>query len=135
MTKRTLDLDAAAQALGISKEALRKRIKRGSIEAVKDQAGRWKVEIEEPGPDAKADNVQDAGGDAGGPVVQALKEHIETLKQENERQQRTIDALQKNQEQVNYILALKEQKILELEAPKEDRRPWYKKLFGGGGGE
>ena len=135
MTMRTLDLDAAARALGISKEALRKRIKRGSIEAVKDQAGRWQVEIEEPGPDTRADNVQDAEGDAGGPVVQVLKEHIDTLKQENERQQRTIDALQKNQEQINYILALKEQKILELEAPKDqenDRRSWLQRIFNKG---
>ncbi len=120
-TKRTLDLAAAAQVLGISKEALRKRIKRNSIKATKDQEGRWQVEVEEPGPDTRPDNVQDAGGDAGGLVVQALKEHIETLKRENARQQRTIEALQRDKEQVNYILALKEQKILELEAPKENR--------------
>jgi predicted RNase H-like nuclease (RuvC/YqgF family) len=124
-TKRTLDLDAAAQVLGTSKEALRKRIKRGSIEATKDQAGRWQVEVEEPGPDTRPDNVQDAGG----LVVQALKEHIETLKRENARQQRTIEALQRDKEQVNYILALKEQKILELEAPKENRGPWLQRIF------
>lgn len=120
---KKVDLDTAADIFRISPDAVRKRIERGTLEATKE-SGRWKVFL--------PDNVQDKTGqspDDPDKVVQVLKEHIDTLKQENERQQRTIDALQKNQEQINYILALKEQKILELEAPKEGRRPWYKRIF------
>ena len=48
-TKRTVDLDTASTLLNIKKAALRKRIQRGSIEAVKDRAGKWQVVIDDDG--------------------------------------------------------------------------------------
>ena len=118
MNGKAVDLDTAADIIGISSDAVRKRIKRGSLEGYKE-SGRWMVYI----PDSRPDNSGQIPD-----TVQALKEHIESLKKENARQQRTIDAYQRNQEQINYILALKEQKILELEAPRQ-HQAWYKKLF------
>ena len=123
---KKVDLDTAATYFGISPDAVRKRIKRGKVDSVKE-SGRLYVLI----PDNGSENIGQIA-DNTGQLVQALEKHIETLKQEIERKQQTIDALQKNQEQVNYILALKEQKILELEAP--DRRPWWRKLFKREGG-
>jgi predicted RNase H-like nuclease (RuvC/YqgF family) len=114
------DLDKAADMIGISSDAVRKRIIRGTLEG-KKESGRWKVFIKDNRPD-NSGQIPD--------TVQALRDHIESLKKENARQQRTIDAYQKNQEQINYILALKEQKILELEAPDRQRSWWQKFLKG-----
>ena len=126
---KKVDLDTAADIFRISPDAVRKRIERGSLHGTKE-SGRWKVFLPDSEPDKTGHFPDDPDR-----VVQVLKEHIETLKKENERQQRTIDALQKNQEQINYILALKEQKILELEAPKDqenDRRSWLQRIFNKG---
>ncbi len=101
------NLDKAADKIGISSDAVRKRIERGTLEG-KKESGRWKVYIEDSRPD-NSGQIPD--------TVQALQAHIESLKRENARQQRTIDAYQKNQEQTNYILAIREQKIIELQAP------------------
>lgn len=70
MTKRKVDLATAAGILGISKEAARKRIKRGSIEATKDEAGRLLVTL----PDNVQDGRQDNGQDASSPLVQVVIE-------------------------------------------------------------
>ena len=118
MNRKAVDLDTAADIIGISSDAVRKRIKRGSLEGYKE-SGRWMVYI----PDSRPDNSGQIPD-----TVQALREHIESLKKENARQQRTIDAYQKNQEQINYILALKEKKIIELEAPKENAS-FLRRLF------
>jgi predicted site-specific integrase-resolvase len=110
MTKRTYSLDEAAGILGLSKEALRKRIRRGSIDATKDEAGRWQVIIE----DAGQAIGQDAGQDASSPLVKAL--------------QKQIDFLEKELERKDHILMALTQKIPQLEAPKEqeeERRSWW----------
>lgn len=116
MTRTGHDLDAAAAVLGISKEALRKRIKRGSIEATKDNAGRWQVYIEDTRPDAgedtRPDNVQDAVLDAYRTTLDAQNRHIEFLQKELER--RGDEIYRKDR----IILDLT-QKIPQLEAPKE----------------
>ena len=44
-TKRTVSLDKAAAILGVSKEALRKRISRQTLEAKKNSAGHWEIDI------------------------------------------------------------------------------------------
>lgn len=114
---KKVSLDKAADILGISSDAVRKRIKRGTLEGYKE-SGRWYVYVVDNRPD-NSGQVPD--------TVQALTEHIETLKRENARLERTNLFLQKNQEQLNVILAMKENRILQLEAP--ERRPWYKRLF------
>ena len=74
MTVKTVGIDDAAQILGISKEALRKRVLRGSIDAKKDSSGRWQITLNDTG--------QDTGQDKPGHGNQAL---IEQLQRENER--------------------------------------------------
>ncbi len=116
MTKKTYDLDGAARALGISKEALRKRLRRGSIEATKDKAGRWQVFLEEePGEEG-----QDNGGDVSGQLVQQLKSENDFLRQQLHQQSIIIYNLSEG--------------IKLLEAPK-NKRPWYKRIFNKEGGE
>jgi excisionase family DNA binding protein len=116
MTKRTVTVDEAAGILGISKEALRKRIKRGSIRAIKDRAGRWQVEVDETG----RTSGQDRGQDVSSPLIKQLKSENEFLRQQLHQQSIII-----------YNLS---ESIKLLEAPKEEEkagRSWLQKLFKG----
>jgi predicted RNase H-like nuclease (RuvC/YqgF family) len=70
---RTVGIDEASGIMGISKEALRKRILRGSIDAKKDDAGYWRITLNDTG--------QDTGQDKQGHDARAL---IEQLQRENE---------------------------------------------------
>lgn len=47
MTEKTIEIGDAARALGISTEAVRKRIKRGSLKARKNADGQWQVIVDE----------------------------------------------------------------------------------------
>ena len=108
MTKRIVYLDAAADILGLSKEAIRKRIKRGSIEAKKDAAGRWLITL--------PDNVQDGVNGHG----QAEKDAIYKLLQER------IEELREERDFYKHLLLSREQRILQLEAGKKDQgRAWW----------
>lgn len=100
-TKQTVTLDKAAGILGISKDGIRKRIQRGTIEAVRDSAGRWKVVIENKPRTTKKDTVQDKSAT----VTDILQQQIDFLKQELERKDHIIMALT--------------QKVPLLEAPKQ----------------
>lgn len=104
MTKRIVYLDEAADILGLSKEALRKRIKRGSISAQKDAAGRWQVVIPDDGQDTGSGHVKDVT-DA---YIRSLEERVEELKQQN-------DYLRQDVEYFKVLTMQKEQKILQLE--------------------
>ncbi len=118
MTKRTVSIGEAATLLGISRDAVRKRIQRGTIEAKKGSNGRWMVTVD-------LDIVQDAGEDTGGdtsrPLVQAMQQEIDFLRKELERK--------------DHILLALTQKIPLLEAPKEPQQeegealPFWKKIF------
>ena len=117
MTKRIVYLDTAADILGISREAVRKRIKRGTLEASKDAAGRWMV------------TVPDTGGDSGyGPVLPERDAVIQLLHDQ-------IDQLKDERDLLRELLLRREERILQLEAPKKDpepeKLPWWRRWFGG----
>ncbi len=57
-------LTEAAERLGVSREALRKRVVRGRIPAHKDESGVWLVDL--PTPDRGADMSPDVAADRGG---------------------------------------------------------------------
>ena len=80
MTKRLVYVEEAADILGLSKEAIRKRIKRGTIDAKKDAGGKWLIAID--------DDVEDAGGasrqDEKDLLVKTLLEQVEDLKRERD---------------------------------------------------
>ncbi len=104
MTKRIVYLDEASDILGLSKEAIRKRIKRGSIKANKDASGKWQVVLE--------DGDQDTGAGHGQAVkdayIRSLEERVNELKQAN-------DYLRQDVEYFKVLTMQKEQKILQLE--------------------
>ena len=115
MTKRIVYMDDAADILGLSKDAIRKRIKRGTIEASKDAAGRWMVTI----PDGPGDSGYGQVLPERDAVIQLLHDQIDQLKDERDL--------------LRELLLRREERILQLEAPKQDRRPWWKRIFGIGG--
>jgi hypothetical protein len=86
VVKKTVGIDEASFALGISKEALRKRIARGSVKAVKDQAGRWKVEVDDTG----QDNRQAGRVDNSRALIEQLRSENEFLRQELYRKDHII---------------------------------------------
>ncbi len=89
-------IDDAARTLGISKEALRKRIKRGTVEAYKD-GGRWVVELPDADQDADQDAGRDNGYDAGqdAAVIRRLESENEFLRQQVKEQSYIIFNLTK----------------------------------------
>jgi len=92
-TKHIVYLDAAADILGVSPEALRKRIKRGSIKATKDERGKWLV------------TLPDSGQDGGGGRGQAEKDFI--IKGLNSR----IDELRADKEYLKETLANRDEEL------------------------
>jgi excisionase family DNA binding protein len=140
-----LTVGEAADRLGISKEALRKRIRRGSVQAERREDGTWRVQL----PDG-----QD-GGEAGrGDVVAELRAHNATLREQLEAER------QAHAEARRIIAGLVERLPSALEAPQEEsppeppgapesaaagsargdvpqeqeragERPWWRRVFGG----
>ena len=99
-TTRTVSLDAAAAIMGISKEALRKRIQRGTIDAAKDAAGHWQVRLSEQDRTAGQDTGQDMTG-----RVQAMQDEIIFLRKELERK--------------DQLMAMLMQRVPQIEEPKQ----------------
>lgn len=60
-----VSVDEAARLLGVTPEAIRKRIGRGTLAAVKGAGGRWYVSLPVATPDADRTPAQDTGQDAG----------------------------------------------------------------------
>ena len=84
MARRRLDVKMAAQELGISTDAVHKRVRRGSLEADKDAAGRVFVYL---GNDLDDDYTPDRRRDA---HIASLEDQVEFLRRELERKDTTI---------------------------------------------
>jgi hypothetical protein len=77
MSGKWYDLDKAADIIGITSDAVRKRIERGTLEGTKEN-GRWQVYVEDSRPDNSGqipDHVNK--------YIKSLEEQIDYLKQEN----------------------------------------------------
>lgn len=104
---RTMTIETAAAVLGISKEAVRKRIQRGTLEAVKDATGRWQITLDDTGRTDGQDTGQDDPGrvQANSDAVQAMRDEIIFLRKELERR--------------DQLMAMLMQRVPQLEAPKQ----------------
>jgi hypothetical protein len=156
VTGRWLDVNSAAEELGVSTDAVRKRISRGSIRSDR-QDGTVRVWLDDGGTGAG----HQAQGE-GGALVEVLREQAEYLREQldQERAARTEerrrhDTIIAQLTQANAALA---SRVPELEAPRgqaeapdtveeapegtEPRsdtggaqepqsRPWWKRVFGG----
>jgi hypothetical protein len=81
-----LSLSAAATRLGLTQAAVRKRIKRGTLDAEKGENGTWTVWItgEEPVKDASADGLVDGTGYRD-EVIATLRDEVTFLRSELRR--------------------------------------------------
>jgi hypothetical protein len=140
--KHRYTVPEAASVLGISPEAVRTRISRGTLESVKDQ-GRVFVLLE---PDRTTPNTDITGDQTA--LVDTLRNQVEFLQGELERRGEETAELRR-------IIAALTQRIPEIEPPRETpseppkrpespggetsraetppepERPWWRRMFGG----
>ncbi len=114
MTKKVVSISEASKLLGISKEAIRKRIARGSIEASKDSDGHWQVTVY----DTSHDTGQDVGDD-----TRTLLDH---LKEENSR-------LWNELQRKDAIIMNMSENMKLLAPPPPQRVSLLQRIFGRGG--
>lgn len=81
----------AAKVLGISPEAVRKRIARGTLEADKLDGETWTVYLDDGAPSGTSDRT--ANESHFWELIQNQKQEIERLQQELEREKARVDLL------------------------------------------
>ncbi len=110
-------VEQAADILGISKDAVRKRIARDTLEATKGEDGTWTVFL-----DSGAEDKTDDQDSHFWELIQDQRQEIDRLRQE----------LQQKDE---WITKLIERIPPQLPAPEPEpeqqpeRRPWWKRIF------
>ncbi len=129
-----MDIASAAGRMGVTPEAIRKRIARGTISATK-QDGRWYVALDDQdgkdaayrtsrsvsnGLDGDQDNVQDR--------QDARDRLIEVLQAQVESQGAQLDARTREVQELHVLL---QQTQAALPAPRQDR-PWWRRVLGRG---
>jgi hypothetical protein len=116
---RRVPVDAAARHLGLTVDAIRKRVQRGQIAYDKDEAGRVRIILDE------GETLQDEGPDTTGQGAGAVAELVEELRDrvhylervlEDEREARTEE-----RRRHDTLMAQLMQRIPELEASSEAR--------------
>jgi hypothetical protein len=118
-SRRRVTVDEAARHLGLTVDAVRKRVQRGQIAYEKDKAGRVRIILDE------GETLQDESPDTTGQVAGAHADLIEELRGrvhylervlEDEREARTEE-----RRRHDTLMAQLMQRIPELEAPSEGR--------------
>jgi excisionase family DNA binding protein len=157
MTSRRLTVQEAAEVLGTSVDAVRMRVRRGSLESEKDPDGRVHVWVNGDSTETKPRLDGEPGA-----LISAKDETIRVLSEQlgSEREaRRRADTIIAQLTQANAALAAR---VPELEAPQEasqvppeapetaaenpevaeppsgtgepqseERRPWWRRVFGG----
>jgi hypothetical protein len=118
--------------LGISRDAVRMRIKRGSMQAEKDEDGRWLVwvDVEQAAAEREAEREPDATGEREGErdelSAEALRARIGILEARLEAIESERDFLRKQVDTLIFAQAVQTQKAL----PNPARRGLWARLFG-----
>jgi len=115
-----VDIGTAATRMGITPEAVRKRIARGTLPATK-QEGRWYVTLGTSNGYHPQDTGQDAGQDTGRNVQ-------DTWQNDKDRLIQTLtDELEARRREVSELHVLLGQAQAALPAPKN--RPWWRRWW------
>jgi hypothetical protein len=153
-SRRRVTVDEAARHLGLTVDAIRKRVQRGQIAHEKDEAGRVRIVLDEGETlqDKRPDNAGPAAGQ--GELVEELRDRVHSLERmlDEEREARTEE-----RRRHDTLMAQLMQRIPELEASSERRespetaeeqqgraqprpdspgaqegvqRPWWRRWFG-----
>ena len=140
MTRQRHDVRDAASILGISPEAVRKRVYRGTLPSEKDEDGRLYVYL---------DGGQDTIPDTGTALTQA---HLDSLEEQIEFLRGELSTRDEELSEMRRIVAGLVERIPAIEAPSEPREPseraseeegkggappqeekrsWWRRVFGG----
>jgi DNA repair exonuclease SbcCD ATPase subunit len=127
-----LTLIEAGAALGISPDAVRMRIKRGSMQAEKDAEGRWLVwvDVEQAAAEREVEREPGAAGERdlereGEPGAEALRAQIEALEERIGELKEERDFLRRQVDTLIFAQGMAAQKAL----PNPARRNWWARLF------
>jgi Tfp pilus assembly protein FimV len=112
-------VDEAARSLGLTVDAVRKRVQRGQIAYEKDQAGRVRIILDSPD---NASTLQDESPDTTGQadaLIAAKDETIEELRSRVRRLEREADTRNEEIRRRDHLLAAALERIPAIEAPQE----------------
>jgi len=126
-----LDLGEAAQALGVSREAVRRRAKRGTLQSERGDDGRLYVWVDAD------DHTGDGGNDhvhhERDELVEELRDRIRYLEEESRRKDHLlaaalerIPALEAPPEERESPETASEEPAKVTHVPEEGRRPWWR---------
>jgi hypothetical protein len=128
-----LTLIEAGQVLGISPDAVRMRIKRGSMQAEKGEDGRWLVWVDteqaaaEREVEREAKQAEEREPEREGELsAEALRARIGILEARLEAVESERDFLRKQVDTLIFAQAMQTQKAL----PNPERRSWWARLWG-----
>jgi chromosome segregation ATPase len=98
-----IDVLEAARRLGLTPDAVRARLRRGTLEGYRDNSGNWRIVLNDTTTDTTADKPEPAQ------LLAALEDHIETLKgllaAEVERTQAARDEAQEARAEADHAKA------------------------------
>jgi hypothetical protein len=149
---RRLDLKAAASALGVTSEAVRRRAKRGTLASEKGPDGKLYVWVPNV-PDDSSHDAYDGGGHMGDTPTNLPETLLDRFEDENGFLRREVERLHRELERKDAILMTMAQRIPELESAREpppepresplsaseeegkgetntERRSWWRRFFG-----
>jgi hypothetical protein len=118
-SRQRVSVDEAARALGLTVDAVRKRVQRGTIEHDKDQAGRVRIILDRP---ANTSTLQDESPDTTGrtdALIAAKDETIEELRGRVRRLEREVDTRNEEIRRRDHLLAAALERIPAIEAQQE----------------
>src|ERR671932_1694677 len=113
MGRQRLDLKEAAEALGVTSEAVRKRAKRGTLPSETGPDGRMYVWV-----DAQVDGGSDTGQT---PPTTDKDAHIRSLEDQVSFLRSELVTRNEELRRKDHIIAALTERIPELEAPREPR--------------
>src|SRR5829696_1689274 len=118
-SRQRVSVDEAARALGLTVDAVRKRVQRGTIEHEKDWPGRVRIILDSPD---NASTLQDESPDSTGradALIAAKDETIEELRDRVRRLEREVDTRNEEIRRRDHLLAAALERIPAIEAPQE----------------
>jgi chromosome segregation ATPase len=119
-SRQRVSVDEAARALGLTVDAVRKRVQRGTIEYEKDQAGRVRIILDSPdNASTLQDESPDTTGQADDALIAAKDETIEELRGRVRRLEREVDTRNEEIRRRDHLLAAALERIPAIEAPQE----------------
>ena len=129
-----MTLQEAGEALGISPDAVRMRVKRGTMRGEKDAEGRWLVWVNTEA--AEAEREPDASGErepeSGEQSAEALRARIGELERRLEELSEERDFLRTQLNNLTFAQGMAAQAQAQKALPNPARRSWWARLLGRG---